>query len=148
MQTLQTKGTEPMKPTSANRQSSVAVQYSWQVRTICLLAFGLAFFGWLNERQLHWFDNPVWLNHYTEYLIVLGFGIWRIVAERNSYTRKRLIVLVSCVAVLWWLIPWALPFYEPYFGNLITPPVFGSLHTPGTVTFFLTLVAVFFSVVA
>jgi glutamate synthase (NADPH) small chain len=132
-----------MKLTSANRQLSVAGQYSWQVRTISLLAFGLAFFGWLNERQLHWFHNPVWLNHYTEYLIVLGFGVWRIVAERNAYTRKRLIVLVSCVAVLWWLIPWALPFYEPYFGSLPTPPIFPSLHTPGTVTSFLTLIAVF-----
>ncbi len=131
-----------MKPTSANRQASVAGRYSWQVRALCLLAFGLAFFGWLNERQLHWFHNPVWLNHFTEYLIILGFGIWRIVAERNPYTRKRLIVLVSCVTVLWWLIPWALPFTEPYFGNLISPPVFPSLHTPGTVTFFLTLIAV------
>ena len=131
-----------MKLLSANRQLSVAGQYSWQVRTVSLLAFGLAFFGWLNERQLHWFQNPVWLNHYTEYLLVLGFGLWRIVAERNSYTRKRLIVLVSCVGVLWWLIPWALPFTEPYYGKLITSPVFPSLHTPGTVTFFLTLIAV------
>jgi glutamate synthase (NADPH/NADH) small chain len=131
-----------MKQTSANRQSSIAGRYSWQVRTICLLALGLAFFGWLNERQLHWFQNPLWLNHYTEYVIVLGFGIWRIIAERNSYTRKRLIVLVTCVAVLWWFIPWALPFTEPYFGNMVTPPVFPSLHTPGTITFFVTLVAV------
>jgi glutamate synthase (NADPH/NADH) small chain len=132
-----------MKPTSANRQSSIAGQYSWPVRALCLLAFGLAFFGWLNERRLHWFDNPVWLNHYTEYLIILGFGIWRITAERNLYTRKRLIVLVSCVAVLWMLIPWAMPFYEPYYGSLSVPPVFPSLHTPGTITFFLTLIAVF-----
>ena len=137
------KGAEPVKPTSANRQSSVAGHYSWRVRFISLLAFGLAFFGWLNERRLHWFDNPIWLNHFTEYLIVVVFGIWRIAAERNVYTRKRLIVLVSCVAVLWWLIPWALPFYEPHLGNLTTPPVFPSLHTPGTVTFFLTLIAVF-----
>jgi len=104
---------------------------------------GLAFFGWLNERLLHWFDNPVWLNHFTEYLIIVIFGLWRIFAERNSYTRKRLIALVSCVAVLWWLIPWALPFSEPHFGTLATPPIFPSLHTPGTITFFLTLLAVF-----
>jgi glutamate synthase (NADPH/NADH) small chain len=131
-----------MKPTSANLQSSVAGQYSRLVQTVCLLALGLAFFGWLNERQLHWFNNPVWLSHYTEALIILGFGIWRIAAERNSYTRKRLIVLVACVTVFWWLIPWALPFYEPYVGSLPVPPVFPSLHTPGTVTFFVTLIAV------
>ena len=136
------KTDKPVKLLSANRQSSVAGQYSWVVRTVSLLAFGLAFFGWLNERQLHLFHNPVWLNHYTEYLIVLGFGVWRIVAERNSYTRKRLIVLVSCVAVLWWLIPWTLPFTEPYYGKLLVSPVFPSLHTPGTVTFFLTLIVV------
>ncbi len=131
-----------MKLTSVNRQSSVPGKYSQVVRTVCLFAFGLAFLGWLNERQLHWFNSPIWLNHFTEYLIVFAFGIWRIAAERNAYTRKRLIVLVSCVAVLWWLIPWALPFYEPYFGTFTTPPVFPSLHIPGTVTFFLTLIAV------
>ncbi len=129
--------------TSANRQSSLAGRYSWQVQVLCLLAFGVAFLGWLNERRLHWFDNPVWLNHYTEYLIIIGFGTWRIFAERNIYTRKRLIVLTSCVAALWWLIPWAMPFTEPYFGTLPVPPVFPSLHTPGTVTFFLTILAVF-----
>jgi polyferredoxin len=133
-----------VKPISANRQSSVPGQYSWRVRTISLLALGLAFFGWLNERLLHWFHNPVWLNHYTEYLVIVIFGIWRILAERNLYTKKRLTVLVSCVGVLWWLIPWALPFYEPYFGTPATPPIFPSLHTPGAITFFLTLIAVFF----
>lgn len=127
----------------ANRQSSIPGRYSCRVRAIALLAFGMAFFGWLNERVLHLFHNPLWLNHYTEYLVVIGFGIWRIIAERNPYTRKRLIVLVSCVAVLWWFIPWALPFIEPYYGSLPAPPVFPSLHTPGTVTFFLTVLAVF-----
>jgi glutamate synthase (NADPH/NADH) small chain len=131
-----------LHPMSAHRQASLPGGYSRKTRIISLLAFGFAFFGWLNERQLHWFDNPVWLSHHTEYLIILGFGLWRIAAERNIYTKKRLIVLVSCVAVLWWLIPWALPFSEPFWGTFATPPTFPSLHAPGTVTFFLTLIAV------
>jgi glutamate synthase (NADPH/NADH) small chain len=108
-----------------------------------MAAFTLAFVGWLNEAWLMWFENPIWLNRYTEYGIILAFGIWRIFAEDNSYTRKRLIILVSMVTLFWWLIPWLYPFYEPYVGFLWAQPVFPSLHVPGTITFFLLLGAVF-----
>ncbi len=90
-----------------------------------------------------WFENPIWLNRYTEYAIILGFGLWRIIAEKNIYTRKRLIILVTMVTVFWWLIPWLYPVYEPYVGFLWAQPVFPSLHVPGTITFFLILAAVF-----
>ncbi len=109
---------------------------------VSLAAFCWAFFGWLNESALFWFDSPIWLNRYTEYAIILVFGIWRIGAEKNPYTRTRLLVLVAVVTVFWWLIPWQYPFVEPYIGFLGTQPVFPALHTPGTVTFFLVLVAV------
>jgi glutamate synthase (NADPH/NADH) small chain len=108
-----------------------------------MAAFTLAFVGWLNESWLFWFDNPIWLNRYTEYAIILGFGLWRIVAEKNAYTRKRLTVLVAVVTGLWWLIPWLMPFSEPYVGFLWAQPVFPSLHAPGTLTFFVVLGLVF-----
>lgn len=128
---------------AATHQESLPGRYSLTVQLLSMAAFTVAFFGWLNESWLMLFDNPIWLNHYTEYALILAFGIWRIVAERNPYTRKRLIILVSMVTVFWWLIPWLLPFYEPYVGYLWGQPVFPSLHVPGTVTFFLILVAVF-----
>lgn len=118
-------------------------RYGIGVQLFSMAAFTLAFVGWLNETWLYWFENPIWLNRYTEYAIILGFGIWRIVAERNPYTRKRFIILVSVVTVLWWLIPWLFPFYEPYVGYLWAQPVFPSLHVPGTATFFLVLGLVF-----
>jgi len=118
-------------------------RYSLAVQIFSIAAFTLAFVGWLNETWLFWFENPIWLNRYTEYGIILGFGIWRIIAEKNSYTRKRLIILVFMITVFWWLIPWLYPFYEPYVGFLWAQPVFPSLHVPGTITFFLILAAVF-----
>jgi glutamate synthase (NADPH/NADH) small chain len=108
-----------------------------------MAAFTLAFVGWLNETWLFLFDNPIWLNRYTEYAIILGFGLWRILAEENSYTRKRLIVLVGAVTGLWWLVPWLVPMFEPYIGYQWGQPVFPALHVPGTITFFLILAAVF-----
>lgn len=110
---------------------------------LSMAAFSLAFFGWLNETWLFLFENPIWLNRYTEYAVILAFGIWRIAAERNTYTRKRLIILVFVVSVFWWSIPWLYPVYESYVGFLWGQPVFPSLHVPGTVTFFLILGLVF-----
>jgi len=128
---------------ASGHQDLMPVRYSLVVQIFSIAAFSLAFVGWLNESWLFWFENPIWLNRYTEYGIILGFGIWRIFAEKNAYTRKRLIILVFMVTVFWWLIPWLFPVYEPYVGFLWAQPVFPSLHVPGTITFFLILAAVF-----
>ncbi len=138
------KGKTPFrkKALPANKQRSLAGRYSLGVRVLSLAAFSLAFMGWINETWLFLWDNPIWLNRYTEYAIILIFGLWRIRAEHNPYTRKRLIALVSVVTVLWWLAPWLFPFFEPYLGYPGTQPAFPSLHTPGTLTFFLVLAAV------
>ncbi|MCW9023307.1 MAG: FAD-dependent oxidoreductase [Gammaproteobacteria bacterium] len=135
--------THTPRTVSALQQDSMPSRYSLWVQWLSMAAFTLAFVGWLNETWLFWFDNPIWLNRYTEYAIILGFGIWRISAERNSYTRKRLIVLVAVITGFWWLIPWVTPTYEPYVGYLWSQPVFPSLHVPGTITFFLVLGLVF-----
>ncbi len=118
-------------------------RYSPAVRLLSMAAFSLAFFGWLNESWLFWFENPIWLNHYTEFAIIFAFGCWRIFAERDPYTRKRLIILVAMVTAFWWLIPWLHPVYEWHTGFLWSQPVFPSLHVPGTLTFFLILTLVF-----
>ena len=118
-------------------------RYSLAVQLLSMAAFSLAFLGWLNETWLFWFDNPIWLNRYTEYAVILVFGLWRIHAERNPYTRRRLLILVFMVTVFWWLIPWLYPVYEPYVGFPWAQPVFPSVHVPGTLSFFLILVLVF-----
>ncbi len=128
---------------SGTQQELMPGRYSIPVQLFSMAAFSLAFLGWLNETWLFWFDNPIWLNRYTEYGIILGFGLWRIIAEKNPYTRKRLMILVFMVTIFWWLVPWLYPFYEPYTGYLWAQPVFPSLHTPGTITFFLILATVF-----
>ncbi|TNG03840.1 MAG: hypothetical protein EP297_00080 [Gammaproteobacteria bacterium] len=130
------------RPAGPSVQDTLAARYPLWVRMLVMAAFSLAFLGWLNESWLFLWENPIWLNRYTEYAIILGFGLWRIWAERNPYTRKRLMILVGVVTVFWWLIPWLNPFYEPYLGYLWSQPVFPSLHTPGTLTFLLVLTLV------
>ncbi|MEO5375763.1 MAG: 4Fe-4S binding protein [Alphaproteobacteria bacterium] len=125
-----------------SKQRSLPGRYALWVQGLSMAAFAWAFLGWLNETWLFWWDSPVWFNRYTEYVLILCFGLWRIAAEHNPYTRRRLVVLVACVAVLWGLIPWQFPFFEPYVGYPGRQPEFPSLHTPGTLTFFLVLAAV------
>ena len=131
------------RASSPSQQGSLPRRYPLWVQWLSMAAFTLAFVGWLNETWLFWFDNPIWLNRYTEYAIILGFGLWRIRSEDNPYTRKRLIVLVTAVTALWWLVPWLVPMFEPYVGYQWGQPVFPALHVPGTITFFLVLSAVF-----
>lgn len=131
------------RPLAAGQQDTLAGRYPAWVRWLAMAAFSLAFLGWLNESWLFLWDSPIWLNRYTEYAIILAFGLWRIRAERNRYTRKRLIILVGVVTAVWWLIPWLTPFFEPYLGYLWAQPVFPALHTPGTLTFLLVLALVF-----
>jgi glutamate synthase (NADPH/NADH) small chain len=129
--------------TAASEQESLPRRYSRAVQWLSMAAFTLAFVGWLNETWLFLFDNPIWLNRYTEYAIILAFGLWRIYAEQNRYTRLRLTVLVVLVTVFMWLFPWLWPTFEPYVGYLWGQPIFPSIHIPGTITFFLILAAVF-----
>ncbi|HEB56557.1 MAG TPA: 4Fe-4S dicluster domain-containing protein [Gammaproteobacteria bacterium] len=143
--TMQTEHIQTHHPrvVKSTQQDLMPARYSLPVQLLSMAAFTLAFVGWLNETWLMWFENPIWLNRYTEYAIILCFGLWRILAEKNAYTRKRLVILVFMVTVFWWLIPWLHPMSEPYVGFLWGQPVFPSLHVPGTITFFLILVAVF-----
>jgi hypothetical protein len=131
------------RPADASCQDTQAALYPAWVRALTMAAFTLAFLGWLNESWLFLWESPIWLNRYTEYAIILAFGLGRIHAERNRHTRKRLILLVSVVTALWWLIPWLTPFFEPYVGFLWAQPVFPALHTPGTLSFILVLTLVF-----
>ncbi|MEW8550694.1 MAG: FAD-dependent oxidoreductase [Candidatus Thiodiazotropha endolucinida] len=130
------------RPNQATQQSVLPGRYRGWVMALAMAGFTIAFLGWLNESWFYLFENPIWLNRYTEYAIILAFGVWRIRAEQNPYTRKRLIILVTVVTLFWWFIPWLTPVFEPYVGYVWSQPVFPALHTPGTITFFLTLLLV------
>jgi hypothetical protein len=71
---------------AAGEQDSLPSRYSWWVHVLALAGFTLAFVGWLNETWLFLFESPIWLNRYTEYAIILAFGLWRI-APRRTPTR-------------------------------------------------------------
>ncbi len=131
----------------AFHQDSLPGRYSAGVRLLSMLAFGYVAFAFVDERFLHWFARvdgaaPLWLSHWTEYAVILVFGVWRALAERNPYTRKRIGFLIGAVAVFWWIIPDYLRLPEPYIGALPRQPIFPQLHAPGTLTFFAILLLV------
>jgi ferredoxin len=142
------------------RQDSLPGRYSLGVKLLSFVAIVYAVIGFLNEALYQWRPGqlarfsffhlvccepgpdgamPFWLSHWTEYFLIVLFGVWRTVAEKNPYTRKRLAVLTASVGLFWWLLPAYLKIPEAYLGNLPKAPIFPSLHTPGTVTFFLVL---------
>lgn len=151
----------PILPASV--QDSRPGRYSLGVKLLSFAAFLYVIIAFLNETFCQWYPGrlaplsflrvpccetgpggalPFWLSHWTEYVIILVFGIWRTMAEKNPHTRKRLAVLTASVGLLWWLVPAYLRIPEPYLGSLPTLPVVPSLHTPGTLTFFLVLLLV------
>lgn len=124
-----------------SRQDSLPSHYSTGARALSMLAFTYVAFAFINGRFLHWFEGadgeaPLWLSHWTEYAVILVFGVWRTWAEQNPYTRKRLGFLTGAVAVFWWIIPDFLRLPEPYIGALPGQPIFPQIHTPGTLAFF------------
>ncbi len=129
------------RPVAASYQDSLPSHYSTGARVLSMLAFTYVAFAFVNGRVLHWFEGadgeaPLWLSQWTEYAVILLFGIWRTLSEQNPYTRKRLAFLTVAVAVFWWLIPDFLRLPEPYIGGLPGQPIFPQIHAPGTLTFF------------
>ena len=106
--------------------------------------FGLVYavLGWLNEMFFHWTNN-ILLSHYSEYLAIGVFGIYRVAVEKNPYTKKRIAVLTVMVVGFWGLFPYLFSLTEPALGYFSDKAILGkSLHVPMTLTFFLGLILV------
>jgi glutamate synthase (NADPH/NADH) small chain len=107
--------------------------------------FGLVFAasGWLNERLFNWTDNFLF-SHYSEYIAIGVFGIYRIVVEKDPYTRKRIAVLTGMVIGFWALLPIMFSLREPALGYFEGKAIWGQgLHLPMTLTFCISLLLVF-----
>ncbi len=115
------------------RQTVTKVLPQQRSRIIQVVFFaGLLYaaFGFYNQNYLHWIDSP-WFSSYSDRIAILGFGIFRIASEENAYTRRRLVVLVSAVTVLWLALPL---FFNIHFFNH---------HTFGEPWFFIYLALIF-----
>jgi len=116
------------------------------VIALLILAFLYAVLGYYNERHLHLVDS-FWLSHYSEYIMIVLFGAIALFFEKNSYTRKRLAALVGFVGIFWMAIPYLLSFRDPvYVSNLpfYTSSGGSAVHIPGTITFLVFLIGIFF----
>ncbi len=109
------------------------------IKGLSYLALLYAALGWGNERYFHWVQSP-WFSHYSEFIVIGIFGVYRCCAEKNAYTRRRIAVLTTVVITFWFLLPTVLPTPEPSLGYFKNHATLGrSLHLPMTLTFFLAL---------
>lgn len=114
------------------------------IKTLSFAGLLYAILGWLNEVHFHWTDS-VLLSHYSEYVVIGLFGTYRVFVEKNPYTKKRIAVLTAMVLGFWGLLPWVFAFSEPAIGYFDGKAIWGrSLHLPMTLTFFVTLILVYF----
>ncbi|MBF0480396.1 MAG: 4Fe-4S binding protein [Desulfovibrionaceae bacterium] len=128
----------------AGRQDCLPGRYAPWVRILAMAAFIYVVAAYLNARVFHLLADadgqpPVWFSQASEYLVIAVFGVWRVIAERDAYTRRRLVFLVAAVMAFWWATPAYLRLPEPYIGALPGAPLLPQLHTPGTLTFFAAL---------
>jgi len=92
---------------------------------------------------LHWTDSSL-LSHYSEYIAIGVFGIYRVAVEKNPYTKKRIAVLTGMVLGFWALLPHLFALTELAIGYFGGKAIWGrGLHVPMTLTFFLSLLLVF-----
>ena len=134
------------KVASVHSQESKPQKYSKKVQLFSLLVALYVILAFLNERFGHHIGlggNPWWFSHWTEYVVIIFFGVWRTYSEKVPYTKKRLATLTLLIGVGWWIIPAYLKIPEPHLGTLPHTPIFPHLHVPGTITFFITLVLVY-----
>ncbi len=114
------------------------------IKTLSYLGLIYAILGWLNEVWLYWI-NSVLLSHYSEYIAIGIFGIYRVAVEKNPYTKKRVAVLTAMVVGFWGLLQYLFALSEPALGYFGGKAVLGrDLHVPMTLTFFVSLLLVFF----
>jgi polyferredoxin len=113
------------------------------VQILSYLGLIYAVTGWLNEVLLNWTDS-VLLSHYSEYIAIGIFGIYRVAVEKNPYTKKRIAVLTAMVLGFWAILPYLFALTEPSLGYFNGKAIWGrDLHVPMTLTFFLSLLLVF-----
>jgi len=113
------------------------------IKVLSYMGLLYAIIGWLNETLFHW-TASVFLSHYSEYIAIGIFGIYRVFVEKNPYTKKRIAVLTAMVLGFWALLPYLFALKEPAVGYFSGKAIWGrSLHTPMTLTFLLSLILVF-----
>lgn len=113
------------------------------IKTLSYVGLIYAILGWLNEVFFHWTDN-ILLSHYSEYIAIGVFGVYRVAVEKNPYTKKRIAVLTGMVVGFWGLLPYLLAFREPALGYFGDKAIWGqALHAPMTLTFLISLILVF-----
>jgi polyferredoxin len=112
------------------------------IKVLSYLGLVYAVIGWLNEVLFQWTSSPL-LSHYSEYIAIGIFGIYRVAVEKNPYTKKRIAVLTAMVLGFWALLPYLFSLTEPALGYYSGKAIWGrSLHVPMTLTFFVSILLV------
>lgn len=109
---------------------------------LSMIGFLYAIWGFVNQYYIQDYHprlyiDSILLSKYSEIFVILIFGIWRILVEKNKYTRTRMITLMIFIATMWGMLPIFLTINEFYIGYLPSQPTFPAIHVPGAITFFI-----------
>jgi polyferredoxin len=108
--------------TKANRSQIIQI--------LSYMAFVYAGLGFFNQNFFHW-TRSFWLSGYSEKIVIVVFGIWRVTQEKNTYTRRRIAVLIFFITTIWILFAY------------LTDSSFFNHHVIGSLWFFVYLVIIF-----
>ena len=70
---------------------------------LSMIGFLYAIWGFVNQYYIQDYHprlyiDSILLSKYSEIFVILIFGIWRILVEKNKYTRTRMITLMIFIA--------------------------------------------------
>jgi len=97
---------------------------------LLLLVFGF----WADRPVGNYMGQEVWLADLVPVMLILPFGVWRLVKEKESYQRVRLVTILGLYFSLWVAVPMLLKVRIPMLWG--TPEQFPAIHAVGSLTFF------------
>ena len=92
--------------------------------------------------NVHLGGHPVQINKYPEAYLILIFGIWRLIKEKDSYQKKRVWMMLGFFIVYWIVIPKIFPRMPLLDGT--TADTVSAYHMVGSLSFFLFFIAIIF----
>ena len=90
---------------------------------------------WEDRVVFRYMGQEVWLVDLVPVLLVVPFGLWRLLTEKQRYQRFRLATILVLYFLLWVTLPMIFGLRVPQlFGE---PELFPAIHVVGSLTFFL-----------
>ncbi len=94
----------------------------------------IAWSYWGNRVVFRFMEQDVYLTDLVPLVLIVPFGIWRIITERDHYQRVRINVIIGLYLLVWVAMPLIFGATVPRLGG--APEPFPAIHVVGSVLFF------------